>query len=110
VVGYDLSCSVRRGGDDERHARLEDAAHAATGGTSPGSVTPDRYDKPAEYAAAGIDHHWRFERLTVFRYRLDPATGRYASAGADTDKMPISSPFELQLDFSRLRRGGRTRR
>jgi Uma2 family endonuclease len=43
---------------------------------SPGSVTTDQHDKPAEYAAAGITHFWREEHggtgrqtLTVFRYR-----------------------------------------
>jgi Putative restriction endonuclease len=28
---------------------------------SPGSVTTDQTDKPAEYAAAGIRHYWRLE-------------------------------------------------
>lgn len=68
---------------------------------SPGSITADQTDKPAEYAAAGIEHFWRFEsdfqderRLTAFRYRLDPTTRTYASAGVDTDKMAVSDPVE----------------
>src|SRR5467141_1008854 len=50
---------------------------------SPGSVTTDQTDKPAEYAAAGIGHYWRMEHdadlsgLSVFCYRLDPTTGTY---------------------------------
>lgn len=76
---------------------------------APGSITPDRYDKPAEYAAAGIEHYWRFEldddetHVTAFRYQLNPATGTYNRIGTDTGKMVISHPFELQLDFSQLR-------
>jgi Uma2 family endonuclease len=34
---------------------------------SPGSVTTDQTDKPAEYAAARILHYWRLEQ--------DPAEG-----------------------------------
>lgn len=53
---------------------------------SPGSVTADQADQPAEYSAAGISHYWRVERgpmggLSVFCYRLDPTTGVYATAG-----------------------------
>ncbi|MDA3624481.1 Uma2 family endonuclease [Saccharopolyspora sp. WRP15-2] len=76
---------------------------------SPGSVTADRTDKPAEYAAAGIEHFWRIEsdaqddrRLTVFRYRLDPTTKLYASAGADVDKLAVSAPVDLTIDFDDL--------
>src|ERR1700730_5760571 len=53
---------------------------------SPGSVTADQTDKPAEYAAARIPNCWRVEHdtaeqsLSVFCYRLDPTTGTYASA------------------------------
>ncbi|PKW19383.1 Uma2 family endonuclease [Saccharopolyspora spinosa] len=76
---------------------------------SPGSVTADQTDKPAEYAAAGIEHFWRFEsdrqddrRLTAFRYRLDPTTRLYAPAGVDTDKLAVSDPGELRIDFESL--------
>lgn len=75
---------------------------------SPGSVTTDQTDKPAEYAAAGIQHFWRAEfddsehRLMVFRYRLDPTTRTYASAGAHTGKMVVSDPFELSVDLDEL--------
>ncbi|MEU5849971.1 Uma2 family endonuclease [Saccharopolyspora shandongensis] len=76
---------------------------------SPGSVTADQTDKPAEYAAAGIEHFWRIERepqddrrLTAFRYRLDPTTRLYAPAGADTGKLAVSDPVDLRIDFESL--------
>ncbi|MEV6226721.1 Uma2 family endonuclease [Saccharopolyspora shandongensis] len=76
---------------------------------SPGSVTADQTHKPAEYAAAGIEHFWRFEsapederQLTAFRYRLDPTTRTYAPAGADTGKLAVSDPVELRIDFEAL--------
>ncbi len=57
---------------------------------SPGSVTADQADKPAEYAAAGIEHFWRVERpsdgeLTVFRYRLT-----------------VCDPFPISVDLADL--------
>src|SRR5205085_2251943 len=76
---------------------------------SPGSITADQIDKPAEYAAAGITHFWRHEidegdahRLTVFRYRLDPTTRTYASAGVDVGKLVVSDPFTVSVDFADL--------
>jgi Uma2 family endonuclease len=75
---------------------------------SPGSITTDQTDKPAEYAAAGIEHFWRTElddgehKVTVFRYRLDPTTRMYASAGMNTGKMVVSDPFEVSVDLDEL--------
>jgi Uma2 family endonuclease len=75
---------------------------------SPGSVTTDQTDKPAEYAAAGIRHYWRLEHdaaesvLSVFCYRLDPTTGTYASAGAHSGKMIVTEPVSITVDLSTL--------
>lgn len=74
---------------------------------SPGSVTADQIDKPAEYAAARITHYWRAEQdaegvLTIFRYRLDPTTGSYAPAGAHTGKMAVSEPVTVTIDLTGL--------
>jgi Uma2 family endonuclease len=77
---------------------------------SPGSVTADQTDKPAEYAAAGIPHFWRIEntdaadpQLMVYRYRLDPTTRTYTSAGVDTGKMTVIDPVKLTVDLADLR-------
>jgi Uma2 family endonuclease len=75
---------------------------------SPGSVTADQTDKPAEYAASRIPHYWRIEHdpagkiLSVFRYRLDPTTGTYASAGVHTWKMIVTEPVTITIDLSTL--------
>jgi Uma2 family endonuclease len=75
---------------------------------SPGSITTDQQDKPSEYAAAGIEHFWRVEnyadsaKLTVFRYRLDPTTRTYASAGADTGLLDVNEPFSLTVTLAEL--------
>ena len=75
---------------------------------SPGSVTTDQTDKPAEYAAARIPSYWRVEHdqaeraLSVFAYRLDPTTGGYASAGIHTGKMTVTEPFPATIDLTTL--------
>ncbi len=75
---------------------------------SPGSVTADQTDKPAEYAAARIPHYWRVEHgaaekiLSVFCYRLDPTTGTYASAGVHTGKMTVTEPINITVDLTTL--------
>lgn len=76
---------------------------------SPGSVTVDQIDKPAEYAAAGIPRFWRIENatdeiggLTVFCHRLDGTTRSYVPVGAHQRKLAVSDPFELSLDLATL--------
>jgi len=75
---------------------------------SPGSVTTDQTDKPAEYAAARIPHYWRIEHdpaervLSVFCYRLDPTTGIYTSAGVHTGKMTVTEPVTITIDLTAL--------
>ena len=75
---------------------------------SPGSVTTDQTDKPAEYAAARIPRYWRIEHdpaeriLSVFCYRLDPTTGTYASAGVHTGKMIVTDPVSVTIDLTTL--------
>ena len=75
---------------------------------SPSSVTADQTGKPAEYATSRIPHYWRVEHdatekiLSVFCYRLDPATGTYASAGVHAGKMTVTEPVPLTIDFPAL--------
>jgi Uma2 family endonuclease len=75
---------------------------------SPGSVTTDQTDKPAEYAAAGIANYWRVEHdpgesnLSVFCYRLDPTTGAYASAGVHSGKFAVTEPVSVNIDLATL--------
>jgi Uma2 family endonuclease len=75
---------------------------------SPGSVTADQTDKPAEYAASRIPHYWRVEHdlaeqaLSVFCYRLDPTTGTYASAGVHTGTLTVTEPVTITVDLAAL--------
>ncbi|GAA4025112.1 hypothetical protein GCM10022247_57050 [Allokutzneria multivorans] len=73
---------------------------------SPGSVTADQIDKPAEYAASGIEHFWRLEyhrsALTVFTYQLDLTTRTYQSTGAHVGNLGVAAPFAVSVDLSKL--------
>lgn len=75
---------------------------------SPGWVTADQTDKPAEYAQARVPHYWRVEldptdgTLSVFCYRLDPTTGTYASAGVQSGKLTVTDPFAVTIDLTAL--------
>jgi hypothetical protein len=40
--------------------------------------------------------------LSVFRYRLDPTTGTYASAGVHTGKMTVTEPVTITIDLTTL--------
>ncbi len=73
---------------------------------SPGSITQDRYDKPAEYAGAGIQHYWRVERGAVdaklYTYTLDAESGMYGPPQAHDIRYRIKEPFEVDLDVQSL--------
>jgi Uma2 family endonuclease len=75
---------------------------------SPGSVTADQTDKPAEYAVAGITHYWRVEHsprtggLSVFCYRLDPTTSVYATAGVHSGTFVVNEPVSVAMDLTTL--------
>jgi uncharacterized protein (TIGR04141 family) len=40
--------------------------------------------------------------LSVFRYRLDPTTGTYASAGVHSGKMTVTEPVTITIDLTAL--------
>lgn len=79
---------------------------------SPGSVTTDQVDKPAEYAAAGIRHFWRIEQdadtgeLTIFRYRLSQGQRTYASPEVSAGVLSVAEPLGISIDLADLLRSG----
>lgn len=74
---------------------------------SPGSVSTDRFLKPAKYAEAGIPHFWRVEfqpELSLTAYALpDGATG-YTEVGTWTagQTAPIRAPFHVDIEIAEL--------
>ena len=61
---------------------------------SPHTQTVDRLHKPAEYAAAGVEHYWRVETLpavAIHTYRLADS-GRYLASGVFTEGDTVAAP------------------
>ncbi|WP_233223443.1 Uma2 family endonuclease [Amycolatopsis sp. CA-128772] len=75
---------------------------------SSSSVTADRLSKPAEYAAAGIEHYWRIEdrggsaSCRVVRHVLNPGTQNYLRHDVDEELLTVTSPFAVTVDLCAL--------
>ncbi|MCT2585296.1 Uma2 family endonuclease [Actinophytocola sp. S1-96] len=73
---------------------------------SPQSISMDQIAKPAEYAAAGIEHFWRLELLdsspVLYRYRLGPGDRAYVLVGKDTGLVTVTDPLSLRIDLDDL--------
>jgi Uma2 family endonuclease len=73
---------------------------------SPGSQSTDRLYKPAEYAAAGIEHYWRVEidpDVVVYTYWL-VAPGRYDLTGTfkTGDTVTVPALAWVSMDVAEL--------
>ena len=76
---------------------------------SPESEIRDRERKPQLYAKAGIVHFWRVERgadglPVVYPFELDPATGAYAPGAITHERLKLSVPFDIDIDFVDIKR------
>lgn len=69
------------------------------------SAAQDRWDKPAEYAAARIPHYWRVEsrnvggtiRARLHTYALDPESGSYRPPQEHDRRFATNEPFAIDL-------------
>lgn len=72
---------------------------------SPGSMTLDRFAKPALYAEAGIPYFWRIEtsgEIEVHAYRLDVPTTAYVETGLFTSLIDVAEPWPIKLPILSL--------
>ncbi|MEY9887565.1 Uma2 family endonuclease [Catenulispora sp. MAP5-51] len=73
---------------------------------SPESVERDHEIKPPEYARAGIKNLWLIERdgegMIAYVYTLDPLTGDYSLTGTFGERLKVSVPFDIDIDFGTL--------
>jgi Uma2 family endonuclease len=72
---------------------------------SPGSMTQDRYDKPAQYAGAKIPHYWRVERgpdAKLYTYTYDVVTDTYPKPMMHDIRYRAKDPFEIDIDVQAL--------
>jgi Uma2 family endonuclease len=73
---------------------------------SPGSITVDTIDKPAEYASAGVRHYWRVapEDAVVCTYALSRDGKRYEFTGEHKDRLVVEDPVALDVALADLLR------
>lgn len=64
---------------------------------SPGTRKRDRFEKPGDYAAAGIPHYWRIEQGPVHVYAYDLVDGRYELVADSADELVLTAPFPIRL-------------
>jgi Uma2 family endonuclease len=72
---------------------------------SPGSLTLDRFAKPALYAEARIPYYWRIETeggVRVYTHRLDPDKAMYVETDVFTDRITVSEPWPIDIPIERL--------
>jgi Uma2 family endonuclease len=70
---------------------------------SPGTRRRDRFEKPADYAAAGIPFYWRIEQdpIHIYAYELGPGDA-YALVDDSTTEIVLDRPFEIRLAVAEI--------
>lgn len=72
---------------------------------SPSSLTEDRLVKPAQYAAAGIQHYWRLQGEDAPEFVTHELDGLvYREVGRFTDEVVVERPVALQFRLDDLLR------
>ena len=71
---------------------------------SPSSITTDRITKPAQYAAAGIEHYWRVETDPLRLITHSLVDGGYAEIGtwSPGEVAAITEPFPVEIAVAAL--------
>jgi Uma2 family endonuclease len=64
---------------------------------SPGTRRRDRFEKPGDYAAAGIKHYWRIEQDPVHVYAYELVGDGYKLVADAADELVLDRPFEIRL-------------
>src|ERR1051326_7593291 len=97
--------SATRPDKTETFYRPEDIALAIEI-VSPESIERDHEVKPPKYARAGIQNLWLVERdgegAVVYVYALDPLSGEYSLTGKCRDRLKVSVPFDIDIDFGTI--------
>ncbi|ACU77266.1 protein of unknown function DUF820 [Catenulispora acidiphila DSM 44928] len=100
-----VAASAMRPDMSETFYRPEDIALAIEI-VSPESVERDHEVKSPKYARAGIKNLWLVERdgegMIAYVYVLDPLTGDYSLVGTFGERLKVSVPFDIDIDFTRL--------
>jgi Uma2 family endonuclease len=69
---------------------------------SPGTKKRDRFDKPGDYAKAGIPHYWRIEQNPIHIFAYDLVDGQYRLAADSDELLILQSPFDIELHLREI--------
>jgi len=85
----------------ENHYVPADQVLIAVEVVSRGTRRRDRFEKPADYAAAGIPYYWRVEQdpVHVYAYELGD-DGTYGLAADSDTELVLERPFEVRLSVA----------
>jgi Uma2 family endonuclease len=88
----------------EHHFFSPDEITLAVEVASPSTQRTDRLEKPAEYAAAGIQHYWRVELdpvVHIYAYRL-VRRGVHHLVADSAEVLELDEPFPIKLPISEI--------
>ena len=88
---------LRRPIDVESHYYSPEQVLIAVEVVSPSTRRRDRFEKPGDYAAAGIPHYWRVEQDPIHVFAYDLRDGRYELAADSAELLTLTKPFEIEL-------------
>jgi Uma2 family endonuclease len=83
--------------EDTNHYFSAERVAVAVEVVSPSTRRRDRFEKPGDYAAAGIPHYWRIEQDPVHVFAYDLVDGRYELVADSADELVLSAPFPIRL-------------
>jgi Uma2 family endonuclease len=69
---------------------------------SPGTKRRDRFEKPVDYALAGVAHFWRIEQDPVHVFAYDLVAGEYELVADSGTELTLSAPFEIKLPIREI--------
>jgi Uma2 family endonuclease len=64
---------------------------------SPSTRRRDRFEKPVDYANAGIPHYWRIEQDPVHVFAYDLVDGCFKLAVDSAEVLTLRKPFDIEL-------------
>ena len=82
---------------ETNHFFLPEQVAIAVEVVSPGTKRRDRFEKPVDYALAGVTHFWRIEQDPVHVFAYDLVDGRYELVADSDTELVLSAPFEIRL-------------
>ena len=83
--------------DQQSHYYSPNQVLIAVEVVSPSTRRRDRFQKPNDYADAGIAHYWRIEQNPIHIFAYDLVDDRYELVGDSDELLALTKPFDIEL-------------